>query len=126
MRIGLGRSEKIFPAHLFFREDCPFLIMSEKIFLSGHSREVRNIINALGLEGFGVLSVQLTISAGEVVRVTADVYPTAEQLIALGGEIEKFKELATIASVEFIYEDKEGDTIENCRLKEKLKKIRRG
>lgn len=100
--------------------------MSEKIFLSGHSREALNIVNALGLEGFGVLSVQLTISAGEVVRVTADVYPTAEQLIALGGEIEKFKELATIASVEFIYEDKEGDTIENCRLKEKLKKIRRG
>lgn len=77
----------------------------KKRLLSGHSDEARQIADALGLSGFFLKSLQLTIDADCLIRVDCVIYPTAEQVKALGGELDKFKGFGTVtANVTFNYE----------------------
>lgn len=81
---------------------------SKKRLLTGQSDEARQIADALGLSGFFLKSLQLTIDPEHPIRVDCVIYPTAEQVEALGGELEKFKGFGTVtADVAFNYEYKQ-------------------
>ena len=79
--------------------------MSDHILVTGQSELAQRIANALGFEEFAVKSLELTVDADKPISVKAIVYPTKEQLEALEGEIEKFRQFGIVkASVEFNYE----------------------
>jgi len=79
--------------------------MPSKTFLSGSSDEALAIANALGFGDFAVKSLTLNIDADKVITATAVVYPTEDQIKALGGELKKFKGFGTaIATIDFNYE----------------------
>lgn len=81
---------------------------SKKMLLTGQSDEARQIADALGFSGFFVKSLQLTIDPDQAIRLDCVIYPTAEQVKALGGELEKFKGFGTVtADVTFNYEREE-------------------
>lgn len=73
--------------------------------LTGNSDEAVQIAKALGFEGFHVKSLVLTVDPEFAIMVEAVIYPTEEQVQALGGELEKFKGFGTVtADVTFNYE----------------------
>lgn len=85
-----------------------------RILVSGQSDIAQSIANALGLEGFAVRSLQLTIDAGEAIRVDATFYPTEEQLQQLGGELERFRGFGLVrGETQFEYFDNLTEVIEN-------------
>lgn len=72
--------------------------------VTSRSSLVHPILNSLGLGDCRVSSLQLTISADDIIKVKAVIYPTEEQFMALGGEIEEFKQLTPVRScVELVY-----------------------
>lgn len=81
---------------------------SKKLLVTGQSDEARQIVDALGLSGFFVKSLQLRIHPEYPIRVDCVIYPTVEQVKALGGELEKFKGFGTVtAGVTFNYAQEE-------------------
>jgi hypothetical protein len=82
--------------------------MSKGNLVTGRSNLIPPVLNSLGLGDCFVSSLQLTISAEEPIKVKAVIYPTEEQFVALGGEIEEFKQLTPVRScVELVYRENE-------------------
>ena len=76
--------------------------------VTGRSNLAHPILNSLGLGDCLVSSLQLTISANDIITVKAVIYPTEEQFVALGGGIEEFKQLTPVRScVELVYHENE-------------------
>ena len=79
--------------------------MPDRMLVTGQLEIAKRIADALGFGEFHVRSLELSIDAGEVISVQALIYPTQEQLEALGGEIEKFAGFGHVkARVEFFYD----------------------
>ena len=85
-----------------------YITMSKGNLVTGRSDLIHPILNSLGLGDCLVSSLQLTISANDIIKVNAVIYPTEEQFVALGGEIEEFKQLTPVRScVELVYRENE-------------------
>jgi len=83
--------------------------MPDRVFITGQSEVAQRIANALGLEGLLVKSLELIVHADKPIRVEAVIYPTEDQVEALGLEIEKFAGFGrSKARIEFLY-DKESE-----------------
>lgn len=84
--------------------------MSDRMLVTGSSEIAVRIAEALGFGEFHVRSLELVIDAAELIKVQAVIYPTREQLEALGGEIEKFREFGAVkGQVEFTYTEESDD-----------------
>jgi hypothetical protein len=76
-----------------------------KRLLTGQSDEACQIAKALGLGDFCVKSLTITIDPERPITVEATIYPTEDQVKAMGGVIENFNGFGTtVADIQFIYE----------------------
>jgi hypothetical protein len=84
--------------------------MSDKASVTGHSEVAKRIADALGLKDFCVGSLELIIEPCSPITLKALIYPTKEQVEALGGDIEKFTEFGVVrGAAEFTYTEKNDD-----------------
>lgn len=82
--------------------------MSDKTFVTGRSEIAQRIADALGLKGFCVGSLELIIDPDHPITLKALIYPTKEQVEALGGEIEKFTGFGSVrGAVQFTYTEED-------------------
>jgi single-stranded DNA-specific DHH superfamily exonuclease len=86
--------------------------MSDKTFVTGHSEVAQRIADALGLKDFCVGSLELMIDPHHPITLKALIYPTKEQVEALGGEIEKFTEFGVVrGAAEFTYTEENAEQL---------------
>lgn len=79
--------------------------MSDRMLVTGQSEVAGQIIDALGLKGLLVRSLQLKMDAESPISVEAVFYPTKEQVETLGLETEKFRGFGrSVAEVKFVYD----------------------
>lgn len=75
------------------------------LLITGQSDEAIQIAKALGLGDFYVRSLTITIDPEHPITVEATIYPTEDQVKAMGGVIENFNSFGTtVADVQFNYE----------------------
>lgn len=76
-----------------------------KRLLTGQSDEACQIAKALGLGDFHVRSLTITIDPEHPITVEVTIYPTEDQVKAMGGVIENFNSFGTtVADIQFNYE----------------------